>query len=283
MNFTKVDLLSSGSDQVISMSFQDPTLSSPYVLKALLGLDIDEVSTRYYGKGVSGKPFYAMDVGGRTVVIQVVLNPNYALGQTVKSLRANVYRAISSTRTGALTLRFLDGANSIATISGFVQKVEAEHFSSSPELKITLDCSREPLLRSEQSYSVPVNFSNPVQAIVEDDVSEAPHGVYMELLCTNPVFGISFYDAVPIEWQFVIRPLLINNSSGFLSGDILRVSSEEHNRFVYIVRNGQEFQLANYVEPGSVWPIIFPGTNIFNRTANFNWVSINYRHAYWGI
>ena len=284
MNFTKVDLISAGSDEIISMSFRDPTLNYSYVLKALLGLDVDEINTRYYGRSAGGNPFYTMNPGPRTVTVQVNLNPNFAIGETVRSLRARVYKAISSTRTGALTLRFMDeDDNSVAAISGFVKKVEAEHFSSKPELKITLDCSRDPLLRGEADISVPVVFDNPLQAIIDDPISEAPHGFKMALVCTDPASEITFYDSDPHEWSFTIAPGLINGVIGFLSGDQLFISSEDHNRYIYIIRSGVELHLANQVTPGSVWPLMFPGTTTFSRSGNFDWVSISYRTAFWGI
>jgi phage tail protein X len=284
MNFTKVDLLSSDSSEVITMSFEDPTLEYSYVLKALLGLDVDEITTRYYGRSASGSPFYTMNVGPRTVVIQVKMNPNYAIGETVRSLRARVYRAISSTRTGALTLRFKDqNDDSVASISGFVKKVEAEHFSAKPELKITLDCSRDPLLRGEVDIDVPVTFDNPFQAVITDDVSEAPHGLKMSLRCLNPGLTLSFSDILPNEWAFNISPTGINGGSGFFTNDEVFISSEDHNRYIYVVRNGVTYHLAQSVEPGSVWPIMFPGNTTFTRSTNFEWLSISYRTAFWGI
>lgn len=283
MNFTNVDLLSSGSEEILSMSFEDPTLEYSYVLKALLGLDVDEITTRYYGRSAGGSPFYTMNVGSRTVVIQVKMNPNYAIGETVRSLRARVYKAISSTRTGAVTLRFMDGNTPVASISGFVKKMEAEHFSSKPELKITLDCSRDPLLRGEQDIYVPTDFENPLQAIITDEVSEAPHGFKMALTCTSPSASIVFTDTEPHEWLFSITAGAIAGANNFLVGDQLFISSEDHNRYVYIVRGGNTYHIANKVDAGSVWPVMFPGVTTFQRTAGFDWNSISYRTAFWGI
>lgn len=284
MNFTKVDLISSDSEEIISMSFQDPTLEYSYVLKALLGLDVDELTTRYYGRSAMGNnPFYTMNVGPRTVVIQVRLNPNYAVGETVRSLRARVYKAISSTRTGALTLRFLNEQTSVAAISGFVTKVEAEHFSSKPELKITLDCGRDSLLRGESYISVPTDFDNPQQAVIVDDVSEAPHGFKLDLRCSAPSASLVFSDTNPHQWSFQISPGVIDGSSGFLTGDRVFMSSEDNDKQLYIVRGGVTYHLANQILAGSVWPIMFPGTTTFSITPNFDWESISYRTAYWGI
>lgn len=283
MKFNTVDLVSSDSTTIFTMSFQDPTLNNPYILKALLGLDVEEITTRYYGKSGSGNPFYTMNVGPRTVVIQVSLNPNYAINETVATLRAEIYKAISSSRTGALSLRFMDGDMSVALLKGFVKKVEVEHFSSKPDLKITLDCSRDPLLRSEIEYFIPVLFDNPNQAVIEDFVSEAPHGFKMELSCSGPVASFALSDTVPHPWSFTITPGTINGVSGFVPGDILHISSEDNNRYVYIVRSGIEVHLANKVLPGSIWPIMFPGLTTFGKTDDFDWETISYRQAFWGI
>jgi hypothetical protein len=281
MNFTDVYLLNGSGAEVMHMSRVN-SAGYPYILKAFTGLDVDGISARFYGKSTTGQNFYSMGLGKREIVLRVVINPDYSAGQTVDSLRSAVYKAIHSNRTALMTLRFDNNEYSQAVISGFVTKVEVGHFNSVPELQITLDCSRDPLLRSEAENVVSI-FPNAPTIDVVDNESTAPHGFKMTLECSTNVSFIRFSDTTPDSWTFEVTPGTINGLVGFRVGDMLYFSSEDKNRYFYIVRNGDAYHLAHKIKALSIWPYMFPGETSFQMTSGFGLIELSYKNAYWGV
>lgn len=125
-----------------------------------------------------------------------------------------------------------------------------------------------------------INRLNPANTIILDDKSTAPHGFYFELEIIADIPSIVISDPTNPSWQFELAPL-----GGFLNGDILSFSSEYNDKYVYITRGEYIIYLADAVTPGSIWPIIFPGTNTFALTNpnSLIWVSILYYPTYWGV
>lgn len=283
MNFDEIKLLSGNGDEVMSLSYQNPAVQRSYILKAFTGLDVDGISARFYGSGSSGQRFYTMGLGKREVVLRIVVNPDYSDNQTVDSLRAQVYRAISSNRTGTLQVVFLTEEFPEAAISGFVTKIEVAHFSNVPELQITMDCSRDPILRGLQLNYPALPFTDPLTPVVNDILSTAPHGFKAQLTCTSPVASFKMSDTAPSQWAFEVIPSVIDANTGFIAGDVLHISSDDHDRYVYIMRGAAKIHLAHRIKGGSVWPTIFPGENTFTVTSGFTWNDFYYKHAYWGV
>lgn len=284
MNFTEINLLNANGQEVVSMSYQNPSQQKSYILKAFVGLDVDGIMARFYGNSATGQRFYSMNLGKRDVVLRIVINPNYSTNETVDSLRARIYESISSGRMGAMTVQFSLNDVTQAVIKGFVTKVEVAHFASVPEIQLTLDCSRDPMLRSEQEYLVnTAGFGTPLSPVITDNASTAPHGLKMQLTCATNVTTFKISDNSPDAWEFEVTPGTIDGNTGFKVGDVLHISSEDKDRHIYIVRNGDPIHLAHKIKAGSVWPIIFPGENTFTVTSGFTWNEISYRAAYWGV
>lgn len=284
MNFDTVDLLCSCSNEVVSMAFKEPSLRAPYTVKAIGGLDVDEIFTSYIGRGTGSNPLYSMGIGKREVVVRFAITPRYAIGETVNSLRDNIYRAISANRTGAMTLQFKNNDLIVGFIKGFTTKVEASQFTENPEIQLTLDCSKDPILRSEIEYFADVgSFSNNL-AMVTDDVSTAPHGMDMIFVCDfdTPSFTITDESANP--WSFVVTPGAFGGqSAGFKVEDLLHISSNDHYHQLFVVRNNVTTHLAQALSINAVWPYMYPGQTTFRYSSNFTCTEWIYRQAFWGI
>jgi hypothetical protein len=284
MNFDEIDLMCACSDEVIRMSFRDPWLRKSYVVRAILGLDLDEIVTKYQKSNSAGTRFYKMSLGKREVVLRVALNPNYQLGETAESLRSNVYKAITANRTGAMSLRFKSDKAVVGEIHGFVKKVEAGLFSETPEIQITLDCSRDPLIRAYEETIVDIgSFASERDAELDDPLSTAPHGLQIIAFCQSATNTFTIADTDPHIWSFDVTPGTISGVTGFISGDIIGLSSEDHNRYITVERSGQVIHLAHKVHAGSVWPYMFPGLTTFRIKQGFSYTQIKFKSAYWGL
>ena len=87
----------------------------------------------------------------RTIVIRVVLNPRFNLGETYSDVRDAIYRAISAVRTGIVALHFNSSGATVARIYGFIAKVESlDIFNQLPEVQATLRCD-DPVFRAINS------------------------------------------------------------------------------------------------------------------------------------
>ncbi len=88
MRVTSVDIYASNSNNFISLSYRDPTSQNPFQVKSILGLDAEEITPKFYraGGGAQGK-YYDLTLSKRDIVVQIALNPTFALGKSYSELR----------------------------------------------------------------------------------------------------------------------------------------------------------------------------------------------------
>lgn len=282
MRVTAVDMYSPTLEEAISFSLLGADPRAEYEVRTILGLDAEEIIPKFYGSSINGDDkFYNFTMKPRNIIIRVVLKPRFHLEETFADVRDRLYRTISSNRTGLMTLHFKAGATTIAQIMGKVVKFEAVHFTKLPEVQITLKCD-DPVFKAinpviYEASELPA--TNPVN--VPDSLSTAPHGIFVQVTFTasSPSFIIQDDDVDP-TWMFKVTP-----SGGFLSGDVLYISSEYSNRMVYMVRSSTVIQLADKIDVSSVWPVVFHGSNplYFLDIDDFDWNEISYYASYWGV
>lgn len=280
MKITTVEIHPAGSSNVIVLSLRDPARELPYNIKTIIGLDADEIVSRYYGvSGDQNTRFYDLTLEKREPILRIELNPDFSLNQTYSDLRDELYKIISSSRTGLLQLHFKNGFEDVAVLSGFVQKFEASLFTKTPEVQLTLKCP-DPWLKAPLPVIMDISGFDPGSTNIVDNVSTAPHGFGFEMEFTGDVDILTINNQDSPGWSFAIAPV-----GGFLSGDVLHYSSELSERFLFYNRAGLIMHLADVVVPGSIWPILFPGNNYFTFShADFlNWVQIAHYPTYWGV
>lgn len=285
MRITSVELHPAGSLNVVELSFRDPSRSNSYNVREISDLGADEIVARYYGGSGSTVKFYNLSLEARHPVFRIQLNPNYAENETHSSLRDDLYRMISSSRTGKLSVHFKNGDDVVAAISGFVTKFEPALFEKEPEVKITMDAD-DPMLRALEPVDVDIDGVSPGETTITDPLSTAQHGLKFELSFAAVKASINISDPADDDWSFEVTP-----DGGFLVGDILHFSSEQNDKYLYIERDVDTIHLADKITSGSVWPILFPGENVISVDGvvvlgdafNVNWESISHRPAYWGV
>lgn len=285
MRITSVELHPAGSANVAVLSFRDPSRSNSYNVRAITGLDADEIVARYYGGSGGSAKFYDLDLEARQPIFRIQLNPNYSEDESYSNLRDELYRMISSSRTGKLSVHFKNGETVVAAISGFVKKLESPLFEKEPEVHITLDAD-DPMLRALEPIELDVEDLNPDETVITDDLSTAHHGFKFALSFAEAEASVNFHDPDDDTWSFEVTP-----AGGFLIGDVLHFSSEKNDKYLYIQRDVDQIHVADKITSGSVWPILFPGINtlkvdgvtIVGAGYNVNWDSISHRPSYWGV
>lgn len=280
MKITSVELHPVGSSEVCVLSFRDPKRQNPYNVKAMLGLDAEELVPRFYGVsgGIwEGSKFYNLSLRSREIVAKIELNPNFGVNISYSSLRDQLYRIISSSRTGMIEIQFKDGLTIVAVLFGFVTKMEAPHATKVPEVTITVKCD-DPMLRSPTSTIVSVVGRNAASTIINDPYSNAPHGFAFEM---SVLATLNAYIIQQNPSDFSLTPF-----GGFLAGDLIQISSEYNNKYARMVRGGVITNLEDSIYPNSQWPLLFPGDNTFTITnfpATLAWTAISYYPTYWGV
>lgn len=281
MKLTSVELHPNNSSYIGVLSFRDPGRANPYNVKAIIGLDADDIVSRFYA-GSGDLKFYNLSLEKRDIVIRIALNPRFNLNESYSGLRDELYKIISSSRTGLVEIQFKNDEEVVAVVYGFVKKFEAAHFNKEQEVQITLNCP-DPILRAPTPVSVVLDDVDPALVNLEDLLSTAPHGFKFELhMIDNIPGGIEMSVFGDDTWSFEVTP-----DGGFLFDDVLYFSSEYNDKHLYIMRPGvtDPIHLADKIVVGSVWPIMFPGDNelVFSNPTDVEFDSISYYPTYWGV
>lgn len=282
MRTTSIELFTADGIEPIIFDLLSPSDDEHYLVKGITGLDAQDLVPKFYGNGQQGvNKFFDFVLKPREIVILVSLNPDALHGETYSDVRDRLYRAISTTRTGLITLMFKVGSTVVATIAGMITKFEAAHSVQVPEVQLTISCP-DPILRAVEPLALDVvelNTTDPV--IVYDPLSTSPHGFMMEVTFTAPedFFNVQDVETDP-DWFFKV-----DISGGFLVDDVLHISSDYGKHECYVTRGGVKTYLADRVYPGSNWPILFPGENSywFTEIASWDWTAFEYYASYWGV
>lgn len=282
MRVTSIDIHASNSNKALTLSFRDPRSNSQYIAKAILGLDAEDIMSKFSSVGPwSMKKYYELTLLKRDVVIQIALNPNARQGESFGTLRDNLYRVISASRTGVIEFRFKDGDRVVAAVSGFVTKLESPQFERSPEAHLTIRCE-DPMLKALEPVNVNVNGFTPALATISDEESTAPHGLRLGVKFSKHSVEFAIQDGPDPTAIFEVN-LAGSVLDRFTPGDELHFSSEHNNRYVYLIRNFEIFHLVDRIVPTSIWPVIFPGDNDFTCSDAAIWDYATYYPTYWGV
>ena len=278
MKIDTVELHPDGSSNVCTLSFRDVSRENPYNVKGITGLDADEITKMFYGTPGS-QEFYNLMGKKKEIVALIELNPRWELGESPSSLRDDLYKMIASSRRGIIDIQFKLGDAITASIQGSVAKFEASLFTPTPEVQMTIQCKKS-FLEAPEPVSLDVIGLDPVLTVINDPLSTAPHGLKFELKVTAATASFSFTDPDDPTWFYTITPY-----GGFLVNDVIHFSSEWNDKYIYVVRGGTTIYLADTVQHGSVWPIMFPGETklAISNGVNLDWNAISYVPTYWGV
>lgn len=285
MKITSVEIHSETSTDYAVLTFQDLNRVNPYNVKAITGLDSDEVVSQYYSAWTptTTPKFYNLAQNKRTIVMQISLNPNFSQNQSYSDLRDALYKKIAMSRTGKVQLQFKSASTIVAVISGFVKKFETTHFDRDPDVQITITCD-DSMFKSPTRISYPTaSLTNTSNLSIPDNVSTAPHGFIFQLVVqTSPFYTLKITDPGDASWAFEFS---YPGGAQFLVGDVINFSSEYGSKDLYVTRSAVKTSLIGRITLGSAWPIIFPGVNRFSFTnptlilfQDWEWYS-----TYWGV
>ena len=290
MNLTAIHLYSVLDNQSLpeikhaEFNLFNVSRSDSYIIKGMSGLDVDEIVHRYYATNTASK-YYNVYMQPRTVVFSIRLNPQYQYGETPDSLRNDLQKMISYTRSGLIEMRFMNETTHVASLFGLVTKFESALFGADPEIQITFRCD-QPLLVAPERVAVSVSGPRTDSKSWTDNLSTAAHGFKMQIMF--PSKATNFVDITTTNsggsvshFSFILDMPFVNS--------VLYFSSESNDRYLYVVSGGNTYNLGNEIESYSVWPIMHPGTTQISidtdplTTNDFIFSSISYVPTYWGV
>jgi hypothetical protein len=259
------------------LNFDDPSGESPYQVLEIEGLDAGELLKSYSARGTtSGKRFFNFTLPKREPVIKVGLNPRFHLGETVSSLRDDIYRSISITRDGTIEIQFWNGAEEVAVLSGTISGVEPAIFEKRPTVEIRLECD-DPILRARDIVDLVLPTTAINEVAFDDEMSTAPHGLIFVAQFVQYAKDFKISDDSN-DWSFTVTP-----RSGFDPGDQLIFIGDPSERAIYRERDEEWTPLADVVARNSQWPVVFPLANQFNFNRSVIFSSVGHKPAYWGL
>lgn len=272
------------SVEFASMTLDKASITESYIIKQAFGLDVDEIFTQFAGGYTHPittvrDTFHNQVMKPRDITLRIKLNPQYDLGETPSELRENLLRGIAYSRTGLTELQMMKDNVVIAVVRGHITKFESSLFSEDPEVQIHINCPF-PYLTSPNFIEVlDVGWLPGDPFSYEDTLSTAPHGFRFSATLVSPASpSILIQGKAGSE----IWPFQVNFE--FEDGDFLFFSSQQDNKYLAMIRGSDPaLHLTDRIEPGSVWPIFFPGENDFEFPAEIELTSVQHRHHYWGV
>ncbi len=138
------------------------------------------------------------------------------------------------------------------------------------------------MLKALDEVNVDVTDLDPFFTTIVDDESTSPHGFRFGVIFSESIVDFSIQDTFVPNWAFEVN-LTGSPLGSFVSGDELHFSSENNNRYLYLVRGFDIIHLVDRIIPTSVWPIVFPGENTFICSDFVSWDHITYYPTYWGV
>jgi hypothetical protein len=276
--FTKVRIDGLGNGYV-DLPIVGALPSDPYILLGIDGLgptevDVSVTNTLYQGGIFQGRRPQLREVG-----IRIGLNPDYAGGVTVESLREAIYRIFAGSSdmsdTEKVVLQIRNGAYEIARTPVYLKRLDPALFSKDPEVILTMATKSS-------------TFEAPALVVISGGTISIPSPSFtiQGTAATGWLFQVKFLSTVS-SWKLtdVNRPgEKLQIDYAFVANDILTFDSTPGARKITVTRGGVETNIIFALSADSVWRLLYPSTNNFTaNTSSYQWLSVTYRPQFLGV
>lgn len=252
--------------------------TSPLILKGADGLGPPEITIHMPPSARAGSWYQNKTVAPRQVVLLVGLNPNYGAGQSVESLRTQLYGLLSSTIRSydEILINLMKDGAPVAFTYSFVSKMELNPFSEKPEVQITFDC-RNPYFESV-TYNNVVPSSKGTFTVVNPGT--APASFNFSLTLTSVPTG-----TLTINHDGSGEKMQINGP--FAVGDKITMITDPRSRMLSLTpSSGIPVTLLNRMASYSKFFLLKPGPNqitINHSGYDYGVNGFQFKSQYWGV
>lgn len=275
---------------VCDLSLDSSSGENGYILRAVVGIGPPEFIAVVDGFDSAGVPVMDSIPDKRDIALRIAFNPG--VGQTISDLRTDLQRYISR----SVVLSFMNNSSTLAQVKGYISRFEALHFSSLPEIQITIRCKTGDFYAPE-SIEIPLGtINNTLTPIISYNEGDAPTGLDLQIKYTGTTvtnnFTISKHNAFWYNGDSSVNNnFTVTYTPGFVLNDIITISTNPRSKKITLLRGTTTYDLAGYINSGAVWPKLYPGVNYFEWTfkhtgmtgAWMEWISASYTPKFWGI
>lgn len=257
---------------VVDLNLDSSAGENGYILKDVKGLDPPNLSSVVEGFDIFGNPVMGSVPNKRQLVFKIGLTPG--LGQSYGSLRDELYKFINR----VVLVDLMNDTQIIAQSAGYIQVVEAVHFSNQPDIQMTVECEDGEFV-GPMSINIPILDVTTLEPVLNYENGTAPIGFELQFTVTDD--NVGFVISSPLN-----NYIEFGSTYLFLTGDVVTISTQSRNKRITVFRDPDTYDIAGYVNAGAVWPKLYPGVNAFTWTFDsswMDWISASYVPRYWGV
>lgn len=275
---TRVDVQ---SETPFYLNVRDASPTDSIIVDSITGLDPPDLDL-FLGEYARDGGFYSgRRVGPRNVVFNLVLNPNFSLGETVSGLRSMLYRAFIDPYLDDDMLQILlhDDSQPVRYVSGLAEKIETPIFAKETDVQISMMCPN-PYILDYNAKSI-LNGSKSVE-FVYTGTAETGFEIRMSLTSATNVLNLTMNGESTFKLNYP-----------FLAGDTVVANSVRGQRKIYLQRGSTTSSIYYAQDPKSKWLDIHAPTNLLevygaldtdgNPIDVADISEINFRPTYWGV
>lgn len=270
------DTIRVAGDVNVDFSLRQARPTDSYILREAEGITAPEFNMQIANTLYQGGVFQNRQSINRQVVLSVRLNPNYGAGETVKSLRQNLYKMLSPRWGRALKVQLLLAGSVVAEIEGHVSGMPMNPFVKDPEVQVTIDC-----LSACWFAPTPVNY-----------LPGTGDGISINYEGSAPVgfaFSITYHDNINgfqiAHSDNALEKIRIDRL--FAPNQVLTVDTRPGSRGVTLTTGGVTTSLLANYSIDSKWLELYEGVNDFTVSGawngnGFTWNGVTYTPQWWG-
>lgn len=274
---TQIDI---NSENAFFVRVVGATAKDSLLVRKITGLSPPDISLFIGDYARDGGIYQGRRVGNRNVVITFDLNPNPALGETVKGLRELLHKSFYDPLAEAdfLQLNLHDSEGGVRYLVGYSEKFESEIFEPETMAVISLICP-DPYLRD--ANEVTLNNAGGWTTVPFTYAGTAETGFTANILVNTATSTITLDNNG--------KQMVINRS--FAAGDVIKLNTNRGARSITLLPGGTgaEVSLLPYLTATSKWLELHSQANtmkIYGATTGSvpaGVTQLKYRQAFWGI
>lgn len=274
---TQIDI---NSENAFFVRVVGATAMDSLLVRKITGLSPPDINLFIGEYARDGGIYQGRRVGNRNVVITMDLNPNPALGETVKGLRELLHKAFYDPLAEAdfLQLNLHDDAGNIRYLVGYAEKFDSEIFEPESVAVISLICP-DPYLRD--SSEVTLSNAGGWTTVPFVYAGTAETGFTATILVNTATSTITLDNNG--------KKMVINRS--FAAGDVILLNTTRGARSINLLPGGTgaAVSLLPFLTATSQWLELHSQANtmkIYGATTGSvpaGITQLKYRQAYWGF
>ena len=270
MYFTKIRLSGHTS---IDLPIVGALPSDKYLLKEASGLGPPEIDVVISETINSSGIYQGARPQRREIVMNIGLNPDFTMGQTVGDLRTVLYGLLTSGSSNwKIVVDIMDGDTVVMYTTGYVKNLEIVPFSKEPLAQLVISCVDQFFIGVNDVYVEPDLLEPHIE-----NIGTAPTGFRLEVLVDGHFLTWGLTDALGNEMRVL-------HNTGEADIDKVIIDTRPGLRGVWSVTGSVATSILYSLTANSVWLMLHSGDNVFTPyNTDHDWGTTFYRPQYWGI